>query len=129
MLLRHCGHDPQSPENKEILKQVQDDVVASFHSGHDSRYAICLIFHIAYLRHAFFDQIIFFYPYLIPNGIFQYFILDMTLPAYLACVIVSLTGTPHNETGIRQKLEQIPISDYLVNVATDELAKVLAGIN
>jgi len=40
-----------------------------------------------------------------------------------------ITGTPHNETGIRQKLEQIPIFDYLVNVTTDELAKVLAGIN
>jgi len=22
----HCGLDPQSPENKEILKQVQNDV-------------------------------------------------------------------------------------------------------
>ena len=36
MLLRHCGLDPQSPENKEILKQVQDDVVVTFHSGHDT---------------------------------------------------------------------------------------------
>jgi len=23
--VRHCGLDPQSPENKEILKQVQND--------------------------------------------------------------------------------------------------------
>jgi len=23
--LRHCGLDPQSPKNKEILKQVQND--------------------------------------------------------------------------------------------------------
>ena len=29
MLLRHCGLDPQSAEKKEILKQVQDDVVLS----------------------------------------------------------------------------------------------------
>jgi len=36
MLLRHCGLDPQSTENKEILKQVQDDVELTFHSGHDT---------------------------------------------------------------------------------------------
>ena len=31
MVLHHCGIDPQSPENKEILKQVQDDAVVAFH--------------------------------------------------------------------------------------------------
>ena len=36
MVLRHCGLDPQSPENKEILKQVQDDVVVTYDSGHDT---------------------------------------------------------------------------------------------
>jgi len=33
IVLRHCGLDPQSPEYKEILKQVQDDVVVTFHIG------------------------------------------------------------------------------------------------
>ncbi|MDR1171973.1 MAG: lipoate--protein ligase [Bacteroidales bacterium] len=36
-----------------------------------------------------------------------------------------LTGTPHNETSVRQKLEQISLSDYLVNVTVDELVKVM----
>ena len=33
-----------------------------------------------------------------------------------------LTGTPHNETSIRQKLEHIHLPVYLVNVTVDELA-------
>jgi lipoate-protein ligase A len=37
----------------------------------------------------------------------------------------SLTGTPHNETSIRLKLEQIRTSDYLVNITFDELLRVL----
>ena len=28
--LRHCGLDPQSPENKEMLKQVQHDAMRHF---------------------------------------------------------------------------------------------------
>ncbi|MDR1153104.1 MAG: lipoate--protein ligase [Bacteroidales bacterium] len=36
-----------------------------------------------------------------------------------------LAGTPHNETSVRQKLEQINLSDYLVNVTADELIKVM----
>ena len=36
-----------------------------------------------------------------------------------------LTGTPHNETGIRRKLEQIKLSDYLVRITEDELVKAL----
>ena len=36
-----------------------------------------------------------------------------------------LTGTPHNEINIRQVLEQIKLSDYLVHITADELAKAL----
>jgi lipoate-protein ligase A len=36
-----------------------------------------------------------------------------------------LTGTLHNETSVRRKLEQINLSDYLVNVTADELIKVV----
>jgi len=36
MLLRHCGLDPQSPEHKEILKQVQDLLEVAFHREHYS---------------------------------------------------------------------------------------------
>jgi len=36
-----------------------------------------------------------------------------------------LTGTPHNETSIRQKIQQIHLSDYLVNVTEDELISCL----
>ena len=39
----------------------------------------------------------------------------------------SLAGTPHNEIHIRRKLEQIDISDYLVNITTDELLQGLVG--
>ncbi len=37
-----------------------------------------------------------------------------------------LTGTPHNETSVHQKLKQINLSDYLVNVTVDELVKVVS---
>jgi len=36
-----------------------------------------------------------------------------------------LTGIPHNETNLRQKLEQIDLSGYLVNITTDELLRCL----
>ena len=36
-----------------------------------------------------------------------------------------LTGIPHNEASIRQKAEQINLSDYLVNVTADELVKAM----
>jgi len=36
-----------------------------------------------------------------------------------------LTGTPHDETSIRQKIQQIHLSDYLVNVTEDELISCL----
>ena len=36
-------------------------------------------------------------------------------------------GTPHNETHIRRKLEQIPVSEYLVNITADELLQGLIG--
>ncbi len=36
-----------------------------------------------------------------------------------------LAGTSHNEMSIRQKLEQTNLADYLVNVTTDELVKVM----
>jgi lipoate-protein ligase A len=39
-----------------------------------------------------------------------------------------LAGTPHNGPSIRLKLEQIRISDYLVNITNDELLNVL-GVN
>ena len=39
----------------------------------------------------------------------------------------SLAGTPHNETHIRRKLEQIDISGYLVNITADELLQGLVG--
>ena len=38
-----------------------------------------------------------------------------------------LDGTPHNESYIRLKLEQINITDYLVNITADELLQVLLG--
>ena len=37
----------------------------------------------------------------------------------------ALAGTLHNETSIRKKLEQINISDYLINVTNDEIIKAL----
>jgi len=37
----------------------------------------------------------------------------------------SLIGTPHNETNIRRKLEQIRISDFLVNITKEELVFLL----
>ena len=37
-----------------------------------------------------------------------------------------LSGTPHNETSIRQKLNKINLSDYLVNVTMDELLGCLS---
>ena len=36
-----------------------------------------------------------------------------------------LVGVPHNETSIRKNLEQVNISDYLINVTIDEVVKVL----
>jgi lipoate-protein ligase A len=36
-----------------------------------------------------------------------------------------LTDTPHNEAGIRRNLEQINLSDYLVNITVDELLRCL----
>ena len=36
-----------------------------------------------------------------------------------------LTGTAHNEESLRQKLEQINLSDYLVNINNDELLRCL----
>ena len=36
-----------------------------------------------------------------------------------------LTGTPHKETSLRQKLKQINLSDYLVNITEDELLRCL----
>ena len=36
-----------------------------------------------------------------------------------------LTGTPHNETCICQKLEQIHLSDYLVNITANELVRCM----
>ena len=36
-----------------------------------------------------------------------------------------LAETPHNETAIRQKLQQIRISDYLVNVTEDEMIRCM----
>jgi len=36
-----------------------------------------------------------------------------------------LTGTPHNEASIRQKLQQIHLSDYLVNITEDEIVRCL----
>ena len=36
-----------------------------------------------------------------------------------------LVGTQHNEISVRQKLEQIKLSDYLVNVTIDELVKAI----
>ena len=38
-----------------------------------------------------------------------------------------LAGTPHNETHIRHKLEQINIADYLVNITAEELLQALTG--
>ena len=38
-----------------------------------------------------------------------------------------LNGTPHNETDIRAKLQQINLADYLVNVTEDELLGCLCG--
>jgi lipoate-protein ligase A len=37
-----------------------------------------------------------------------------------------LTGTPHNEASIRQKLTQVNLSDYLVNITKDELVEVIS---
>jgi lipoate-protein ligase A len=37
-----------------------------------------------------------------------------------------LTGTPHNETDIRRKLEQVNPSDYLVNITQNELVEVVS---
>ena len=36
-----------------------------------------------------------------------------------------LTGTPHNETSLCQKLKEIQLSDYLVNVTKDEILRCL----
>jgi lipoate-protein ligase A len=36
-----------------------------------------------------------------------------------------LTGIPHNKTKLRQKLEQINLSGYFINVTTDELLRCL----
>ena len=36
-----------------------------------------------------------------------------------------LTGTPHNETGILQKLESVRLSDYFVNVTVDEMLRCM----
>ena len=38
----------------------------------------------------------------------------------------SLTGTPHNEACIRQKLKEIHLPDYLVNVTADELVAAIS---
>ena len=36
-----------------------------------------------------------------------------------------LTGTAHNETAIHRKLQQVNLSDYMVNVTEDELVEVI----
>jgi len=36
-----------------------------------------------------------------------------------------LTGTPHNESIIRQKLDKINLSDYFINITKDELVSCL----
>ena len=36
-----------------------------------------------------------------------------------------LTGTPHNETSICQKLKEIQLSDYLVNITEDEMLRCM----
>jgi len=40
-----------------------------------------------------------------------------------------LAGIPHNETNIRHKLEQINLSDYLVNITVDELVMALNALH
>ena len=37
----------------------------------------------------------------------------------------ALANTPHNETNIREKLEKIKLSDYLINVTVDEMLRVM----
>jgi lipoate-protein ligase A len=40
-----------------------------------------------------------------------------------------LTGTPHKETSLRKKLEQINLSDYFVNITEDELISCLLTLS
>jgi len=65
----------------------------------------------------------------VQNGIIRYVRLfgDFFHTGDIAELELLFAGTPHNETHIRHKLEQINITDYLVNITADELLQVLLG--
>ena len=62
----------------------------------------------------------------VQNGIIRHARIfgDFFAIADIAVLEQLLAGTPHTEAGIRRKLAQVNLSDYLVNITEDELVEV-----